>query len=72
LVIWVTQITKFGNSGHPKKETEFGNNRRALPKNGISLEGIMIFLDKMSAKTPVNFCEVSLMFASTNTCSPNP
>jgi hypothetical protein len=39
--------------GHPKKtkETEFGNNHpkplESLAKNGISLEGITIFLKKI-------------------------
>jgi hypothetical protein len=57
-------MTEFGDSGHPKKteETEFGNNRPkplgSLAKNGISLEGITIFLEKILAKTPnPDFCE---------------
>jgi hypothetical protein len=67
LVIWLFGKTEFGNLGHPKKtgETEFGNNRPKLlgasPKNGISLEGITIFLEKILAKTPnPTFCKVSL------------
>jgi hypothetical protein len=67
LVIWLFGKTKFGDLGCPKKtgETKFGNNRPkllgALPKNGISLEGITIFLEKILAKTPnPNFCKVSL------------
>jgi hypothetical protein len=55
----VTRITEFGDSGHPKKTEEtdlFGDNRPkplgSLAKNGISLEGITIFLEKISAKTP--------------------
>jgi hypothetical protein len=57
-VIRVTRITEFGDSGHPKntEETEFGDNRPkplvSLAKNGISFEGITIFLEKISAKTP--------------------
>jgi hypothetical protein len=61
----VTRKTEFGDSGHPKKteETEFGDNLLswgALPKNGISLEGITIFLEKISANPQIpSFCEVS-------------
>jgi hypothetical protein len=57
-VIWVIRITEFGNSGHLKKtkETKFGNNHpkplESLAKKwSLSFEGIIIFLEKISAKT---------------------
>jgi hypothetical protein len=37
---------------HPNLAIIAQNHCGALPKNGISLEGIIIFLEKISAKTP--------------------
>ncbi len=57
-VIPVTRITKFGDSAirrTPKKPNLaiIAQNRwGASRKNGISFEGITIFLEKISAKTP--------------------
>jgi hypothetical protein len=46
---------------HPNLVIITQNRCGALPKNGISLEGIIIFLEKILAKTPnPNFCQVSL------------
>jgi hypothetical protein len=61
LVIWLfgylvirlfgySVIELFGYSGHPKKIAQ--NRLGVLPKNGISFEGITIFLEKILAKTP--------------------